>query len=1433
MLISLIGWQTAKGQTDDTVYHPTVLNIADGPITIAGTDVNNYIITGTTTNNNNRIIIRSGYKGTIRFRNLNMTHSHTATSETSLWSAVLLEGENNRSNRDPVTKVKIVLEGTNNIFYQHSSNTTGNYGNCCIEVMQGAQVHFRAVDANDNTSGILNAYIRRSNNTSLGANTGGAAIGARIYNSGYSYNANTGGVHDNLTAGEGTALIPGASGNGLRNTAGGNIIISSGTIDAYGGHGAGIGGGFQTFHDGFIVIYGGNIRSRAWRHSAGIGSGCPYGRGVDTRQRAPNSSIIVLPPANIEGYGANTDGTVIDSLALAGAATIIYVNDPAKPKLVIHTEDDEPNADIYADLTETPELVDIFTTLGLDAEYDLAAAKFGRTSATTGKFEINAQLDQPITFFTDASSSGLQDPTMQGRPYLPVTRTIPAGNNTVTHDIELPFLPIDIFMEIFEATSKPLVVGYTGAEAEANAYHLKIRYLDTDPMTNVIYELEDGTNFGPLIFLDSDSSTVLLPSDLSTLTNGRTFYIIIPLKTGLPISNYRDVLAISGIWQGANTGKIRKVPEQRVVLDDTDDNKYIKVTANPPQGAIADPATYSVDLTLNIDHTGLPFSYDPLDVQARYLITTEPNYNAAVALTPVNQWPYLNTAAANATNAVTTVSFADKTSGTYYIHWFVVSGLVYAHSKDVIGPPPAQYGGFGPYSIVGVADDLATVYEYGSVSLHIFNNDVLTTSALNSIGSALDVVTQMPVAGELASGGHMLVYKHTGAVPLTHHIDSFAYRVTISGQNLEAKAYIYVLQSEDGNLAACKGTDYSLTLAGTNVAYSWYGAANNLLHTGATFTEHNIQSDLTLRVAPMRTAAPYRHLAFPAAPITIKVIDGQATMRWTGALDTNWQNPENWVDATSGKDAPVSWTPTGCIDVILPSNAPNYPELTRAAACGHIELKDRAMIAGIHHLTYDGASVEIILNASEKSRFVMWSAPLKSMYSGDFHYDYGSGPHWGDVSMNLFQHDHPAGGTAVANHFTATFGELAEPLSLGKAFNLHVTSTSANNGQAFYFPKEYTTYTDNLGTTHSVPRSEGGRFIVDNTQPLAPDGTFDMPVTSDMHGHHLIQVVNPYMAYLDMSEFLAGNPALTNNHAIWDGHITSSFNCIGQVGDSETHRYQITTIPSNSEKHDYISPLQSFFVHKASSDAINTVKMSPLWTTTKPESPYVLRAGTETEKNILRVKASQGESTSYAILHNDPSASSVYDSEQNMANLFYDAIPLEVYLISPSGQPLSIYSIGDFSGEVKLGVKTGRKGNVTLDFQSVTGFGHDVYLTDNSLKGDARNIDLQKSSTYIFSLQDNTGEINDRFSLRFAQKPTGIEGAEANGLKITQQNDLLHITSAAGPIASLQIYDVKGALLHTSAPQAEHCQVRLPAQQGYVVKAMVNGTLSTQKVIMK
>ncbi|GHT43793.1 hypothetical protein FACS189438_1680 [Bacteroidia bacterium] len=747
--------------------------------------------------------------------------------------------------------------------------------------------------------------------------------------------------------------------------------------------------------------------------------------------------------------------------------------------------------------------------------------------------------------------------------------------------------------------------------------------------------------------------------------------------------------------------------------------------------------------------------------------------------------------------------------------------------------------------------DLATVQKYYSVEIPVLANDSLPTSILTGI-SIKDSVTAQPKAGILNGAGQRLIYTNIGK-PLENNIDSFQYKVTFQDprtstyRTFSTWVYIYVLDDKNG-AAGCYLQPYTVKFSDkpTGTTFDWWDKTSGTsLPSGSTRVVASITADATFLIQPKVHDLWYtRWEDFPKGDFTIKLANPgntTTTMRWTGLADSLWQNPANWVEVKSGYEAPASFAPTTCVNVIIPSTVDYFPELVDSAYCNDILMKDRAMLKNPHVLVYNNASVEIKLKPAELDRFVMWSAPLKDMYSGDYHYRVnGAVRPQGDVFMTLFQQANPdhTGSTAEKNYFTATIGSVNQPLDLGRAFNLKVVQNSITKDSLLRFPSPV----DSYNSVNLPSRSDKNKFVTHGKSVNPTTRVFELDVFGGGAGNKLVQVVNPYMAYLRIDSFLDNNTNFQAGYYIWNGELTNGFSTAALTGGMNSIRV-VSGLAMNAvtSSNLLIAPLQSFFVAKNSeSQNVQTVVMSPNWTTVRPPSPtYALRASKKTVSNggVLHITLSQGEKKAYAALLYNPSASNFTDPE-DMPAIIYDDLPLAVYTFSMN-QALAINSSSTFDMfPVPIGFRATTAGETKLEFNNHETFGYDVVLIDKALN---KRIDLSTTPEYTFTVT-KTGasavEINDRFSLEMKYTGNGvtITGNETAGqptaLQVSSGAGYIYIKSEAGVIGSLQIYDTVGRLVYSTANLNES-QFKLPvnSKQMYIVKATIGEATVVEKIM--
>jgi hypothetical protein len=671
------------------------------------------------------------------------------------------------------------------------------------------------------------------------------------------------------------------------------------------------------------------------------------------------------------------------------------------------------------------------------------------------------------------------------------------------------------------------------------------------------------------------------------------------------------------------------------------------------------------------------------------------------------------------------------------------------------------------------------------------------------------------------------------------------YTITCNAMTRTGHVYIYLLEScTPGGWSVCAGApSYEVCLKKPHsaIVYQWFKPDTVTSIGTAAPVLSGLMTDTTFFVKPSLlavtagTLSAYRYKSFPPGKVPVKVFgkSGVDVLRWTGAADTDWFNPNNWeLASSSGQYTTVTAVPSGiCFDAVLAANAPHYPELTAAAACRNIHLENRAMIAHIHRLSYEHASIDFEPVRQEKNRFVMWSAPLKDTYTGDYYFLKADNltPDWGLIYMNLFQSANPdfPGSVALEKTFTATFGSMGTPLPLGKGFNIRIVPDTEN--KRFLFPRTATSYTGADGSVSgTLSRTSAGRFITDGV--LQSSGEIALPVNA---AYSLIQVVNPFAAYLKVSQFLSANSALIESaYKTWSGSVDEGFIT---VLPGDTMRYAITdaaALPTGAEA--LIPPFQSFFVMKrAGVSAFATLTMNTAMTTTLG-AKYTLRSATAAQAT-LRITATTQNHQNTTVLRRDALARPEYDPSEDSRKAFLDGETVSVYTLTANREALAINQTGLANAStVGLGLRIRHAATtVTLEFNGVEDFDQELFLIDHALNN--RQIDLRLSPAYVFAVSsqdDRTLELNERFSLLFGSPTDNRETAE-DGLDIQSANGQIRVAAGgAERFDELEVYDLTGSTVYRQHGVQSPAHIPVTPNRLYLVRATLNGTLMPARKII-
>lgn len=317
---------------------------------------------------------------------------------------------------------------------------------------------------------------------------------------------------------------------------------------------------------------------------------------------------------------------------------------------------------------------------------------------------------------------------------------------------------------------------------------------------------------------------------------------------------------------------------------------------------------------------------------------------------------------------------------------------------------------------------------------------------------------------------------------------------------------------------------------------------------------------------------------------------------------TNWNIWENWEEGS----------PWACTNVILPSEATTYPQLTEEAHCSNIHFEHGAELLGAEFLHYVKASVDLNLQGG---RTYLLSAPLQGMVTGDFFL--APGAQWNrnkyftpldkdnyPESRNkpiVYQHvwncealeyDDKGQSTDVGKKggWSADFNSVDTHYTPGQGFLVRAGGTTDHNRYTFRFPKEYTKYhyydsKGNLRTqTATVTRGK------QSTSLFTPNTLRTVTLHNTKQASATFVMGNPFMAHLRVADLL------NNNHGIKAIRVVKNgiFDPTKDV-ESQTEEYTQGTTR-------LIKPMEGFFVIAQQPSNALTVKLTPAMLTQRSQA---------------------------------------------------------------------------------------------------------------------------------------------------------------------------------------------------------------------------------------
>ena len=559
---------------------------------------------------------------------------------------------------------------------------------------------------------------------------------------------------------------------------------------------------------------------------------------------------------------------------------------------------------------------------------------------------------------------------------------------------------------------------------------------------------------------------------------------------------------------------------------------------------------------------------------------------------------------------------------------------------------------------------------------------------------------------------------------------------------------------------------------------------------------------------------------------------GARKTTWTGAVDTDWNNRDNWTNQV----------PRACTDAYITGvgkGATNYPIITEDnAECDEIYFLEAAGVKGLDGLTYYRAYANMIL---EKETWYTLTAPFKNTYSGDYYFN------GAPVSyMRLFDEVEPVTGAAADGTWTKTFVDNAVVLAPGQGFAYKesqvsynypysprkMTNTDAND---FWLPRMTQ---DSVLVDRAIPYSTlTGAPIASRTQMLARNGEepyrFALEDGSNklQNGSYAVKsgynlIGNPAMAHLDLGAFYTTNSGvIANEFHFWNGSTNGSV-AILEGGDV------MGTTPQTSG---IVPPMQSFFV-KATSNNNVTYNLDLHYVANDGNNN--LRSTEVNENGVLYVSAvSEGVESNMAIRKSDKASNSFVEGE-DIRKLFTQYSDMEASLIAGT-EYVDIAQFGELPYEAPIYIEsTKEEGEMTFAFVGAESFENMDVTFVNKQTGEEVNLKEESAYRFLFNASNKEGVLVVRFSqsenISTRDEQSMVDDEQEINISVVNNNTIRVTSSATDLIQEVSIYDLTGRLIAKVSDINKSVYDRLMnvGHRTYIVKVKTNsGTKSKQVAI--
>ena len=525
----------------------------------------------------------------------------------------------------------------------------------------------------------------------------------------------------------------------------------------------------------------------------------------------------------------------------------------------------------------------------------------------------------------------------------------------------------------------------------------------------------------------------------------------------------------------------------------------------------------------------------------------------------------------------------------------------------------------------------------------------------------------------------------------------------------------------------------------------------------------------------------------------------------------------------------------------------------RVALCDQIHFEPGAEMLHAEYLLYNKAWVDYEL---EKGRWYTLASPLQGVVAGDFYAptsgrqetEYFQPITFGDdynrfnpsvyqrgwkndaTEVNLYTEGSNYKNVAIAGNWSSLYNNVAEPYAAGTGFSLKVQDITDGSKALFRLTKADESYSyynkdeETGGNSTPINRTDengndvSGRLKSDDiyhrTETNASyNGTVNhdeitVELSESANGEYYL-VGNPFMAHLDMGEFL------TRNNGVLEPKYW-------YVADNGVQNVVVTdpdgTDWTNSDDASFIPPMRSFFVKKSESageknEIVFTHEMQALGGASV--------SGNETNALIISATSSSGRTSRAAVAY-DGAASAEYVSGED-AELFLDSnlgdVPM-VYTVAGT-MATSINRTSQLT-DIPVGLYGTQGETVTLAFEGLDSFSgatlYDAQEGTETLLYDGRTATVPARTSGRYFLRLGAATDNKTISARKAI------------LIYTVGRNRVVVSSDGEPLQTVRVYNMAGSLVRQERVGGMQYEFTLPAGIYIVSAEDRNGMLENVKV---